>query len=68
VQSAIPDRVLNQAGRGFAQSIAASCFRRERVGFLARGALSAAEFAAATDYVRAHEGIWEVILTGGRSV
>ena len=27
--------------------------------------LSPAEFAAAVDYVRAHRGIWEVILTGG---
>jgi lysine 2,3-aminomutase len=40
------------------------CFRRERVG-PGSGALSAAEFAAAVDYVRAHQGIWEVILTGG---
>jgi lysine 2,3-aminomutase len=40
------------------------CFRRERVG-PGSGALSAAEFAAAMDYVRTHEGIWEVILTGG---
>ena len=40
------------------------CFRRERVG-PGSGALSPAEFAAAVDYVRAHQGIWEVILTGG---
>ena len=40
------------------------CFRRERVG-PGSGTLSADEFAAAVDYVRAHEGIWEVILTGG---
>jgi lysine 2,3-aminomutase len=40
------------------------CFRRERVG-PGSGALSAAEFAAAFDYVRADQGIWEVILTGG---
>jgi lysine 2,3-aminomutase len=40
------------------------CFRRERVG-PGSGALSAAEFAAALDYVRDHKGIWEVILTGG---
>ena len=40
------------------------CFRRERVG-PGSGSLSAAEFAAAIDYVRAHQGIWEVILTGG---
>jgi lysine 2,3-aminomutase len=40
------------------------CFRRERVG-PGSGTLSADDFAAAVDYVRAHEGIWEVILTGG---
>ena len=40
------------------------CFRRERVG-PGSGALSGAEFAAAVDYVRADEEIWEVILTGG---
>jgi lysine 2,3-aminomutase len=40
------------------------CFRRERVG-PGSGALSAAEFAATLDYLRAHQGIWEVILTGG---
>jgi lysine 2,3-aminomutase len=40
------------------------CFRRERVG-PGSGSLSAAELAAAIDYVRAHPGIWEIILTGG---
>src|ERR1700722_10815217 len=40
------------------------CFRRERVG-PGSGTLSAGDFAAAVDYVRSHEGIWEVILTGG---
>ena len=40
------------------------CFRRERVG-PGSGTLSAGDFAAAVDYVRAHDGIWEVILTGG---
>jgi lysine 2,3-aminomutase len=40
------------------------CFRRERVG-PGSGALSATEFAAAIEYLRAHQGIWEVILTGG---
>ena len=40
------------------------CFRRERVG-PGSGTLSAADFAAAIDYVRAREEIWEVILTGG---
>jgi lysine 2,3-aminomutase len=40
------------------------CFRRERVG-PGSGTLSANDFASAIEYVRAHEGIWEVILTGG---
>jgi lysine 2,3-aminomutase len=40
------------------------CFRRERVG-PGSGSLSAADFAAALDYVRGQPGIWEVILTGG---
>ena len=41
------------------------CFRREMVGPGRRRALSRAAVAAALDYVRAHEEIWEVILTGG---
>jgi lysine 2,3-aminomutase len=40
------------------------CFRREQVG-PGSGLLSTTEFAAAVDYIRAHPGIWEVILTGG---
>lgn len=40
------------------------CFRRERVG-PGSNSLSAADFAAAVDYVRDHPAIWEVILTGG---
>src|SRR5580692_12933170 len=40
------------------------CFRRERVG-PGSGTLSATDFAAALDYLRAHAEIWEVILTGG---
>jgi lysine 2,3-aminomutase len=39
------------------------CFRRERVG--QEKALSAAELDAALDYIRAHDELWEVILTGG---
>ena len=39
------------------------CFRREMLG--SDGALSDAELAAALDYIRAHDKIWEVILTGG---
>ena len=40
------------------------CFRREQVG-PGSGTLSANDFATAVEYVRAHEGVWEVILTGG---
>jgi lysine 2,3-aminomutase len=40
------------------------CFRRERVGG-DDGALSAAELEAALDYIRAHDEIWEVVVTGG---
>ena len=40
------------------------CFRRERIG-PGSASLSDSEFAAALDYVRANEAIWEVILTGG---
>ena len=40
------------------------CFRREKVG-PGGEALSAAELSAALAYIRAHPGIWEVILTGG---
>jgi lysine 2,3-aminomutase len=40
------------------------CFRRERVG-PGSGTLSAADFARALDYLKAHSEIWEVILTGG---
>jgi len=40
------------------------CFRRERVG-PGSGTLSAADFAAALNYLRAHAEVWEVILTGG---
>ena len=40
------------------------CFRREMVGPGA-GALGEADLAAALDYIRADERIWEVVLTGG---
>ena len=40
------------------------CFRREMVGPGAES-LDAGELTAALDYIRAHEEIWEVILTGG---
>ncbi|MFO7564880.1 MAG: lysine-2,3-aminomutase-like protein [Enhygromyxa sp.] len=44
------------------------CFRREQVGPKhggSSGALSEAELAEALAYIRAHEQIWEVILSGG---
>ncbi len=40
------------------------CFRREAVG-AADAALTPQQLAAALDYIRGHEEIWEVILTGG---
>ena len=41
------------------------CFRRETVGRPEMGSLSAAELAAALDYIREHDEVWEVILSGG---
>jgi lysine 2,3-aminomutase len=41
------------------------CFRREMVGPGGRPGLSAAKRAAAYAYIRDHDQIWEVILTGG---
>ena len=41
------------------------CFRREMVGPSKANALSTAALQAALDYIRAHNEIWEVILTGG---
>src|SRR6202167_4005158 len=58
-----PDRVLIKLVAACAV-YCRFCFRRERVG-PGSGALSAAEFAAALDYVSAHPGVWEVILIGG---
>jgi lysine 2,3-aminomutase len=40
------------------------CFRRERVGG-ADAALSEAELAAALDYIRSQDEVWEVVITGG---
>jgi len=40
------------------------CFRRERVGG-AEKMLDDAEWSAALDYIRAHEEVWEVVITGG---
>src|SRR5690242_2526213 len=41
------------------------CFRREMVGPGKESALSDHAYTAALDYIRAHDEIWEVILTGG---
>src|SRR6266576_1047664 len=41
------------------------CFRREMVGPGKATALSHDAYQAALDYIRAHNEIWEVILTGG---
>ncbi len=41
------------------------CFRREMVGPDKPNALSADALAKALDYIRTHQDIWEVILTGG---
>lgn len=41
------------------------CFRREMVGPGKENALSDSAYRAAIDYIRAHDEIWEVILTGG---
>jgi lysine 2,3-aminomutase len=40
------------------------CFRRERVG-RADGVLSPLELEAALDYVRRHDEVWEVVVSGG---
>ncbi len=41
------------------------CFRRETVGTTAADTLSDAELDAALAYIRAHQEVWEVILSGG---
>lgn len=41
------------------------CFRREMVGPGKETALSREAYGKALDYIRAHDDIWEVILTGG---
>jgi lysine 2,3-aminomutase len=58
-----PDRVLIKLVAACAV-YCRFCFRRERVG-PGVGALSADDFAAALDYIRARPAVWEVILTGG---
>ncbi|MBT9372747.1 lysine-2,3-aminomutase-like protein [Rhizobium sp. CSW-27] len=59
-----PDRVLLKAVH-VCPVYCRFCFRREMVGPSGDGTLSAAELAAALDYIRGRPEIWEVILTGG---
>src|SRR5580700_5144408 len=58
-----PDRVLVKLA-SVCPVYCRFCFRREMVG-QGEANLSEREFAAALDYIRAHEEIWEVVLTGG---
>ena len=59
-----PDRVLLKAVH-VCPVYCRFCFRREMVGPQGNGTLTPDALAAAIDYIRAHEEIWEVILTGG---
>ena len=59
-----PDRVLLTPTLACA-TYCRFCFRREQVGPGADAMLTRAELAAALDYIRTHDAIWEVILTGG---
>jgi lysine 2,3-aminomutase len=59
-----PDRVLLKAVH-ICPVYCRFCFRREMVGPQGDGTLSPDELTAALDYIRTHEEIWEVILTGG---
>ncbi|MGO4438108.1 lysine-2,3-aminomutase-like protein [Rhizobium sp. RAF56] len=59
-----PDRVLLKAVH-VCPVYCRFCFRREMVGPQGLGTLDEASLAAAFDYIRQHDEIWEVILTGG---
>jgi lysine 2,3-aminomutase len=59
-----PDRVLLKLNTVCAV-YCRFCFRREMVGPGKAKALSPAVLTRALDYIRAHDEIWEVILTGG---
>ena len=59
-----PDRVLLKATHA-CPVYCRFCFRRETVGPGGEPALTGARLTAALDYIRAHEGIHEVIVTGG---
>jgi lysine 2,3-aminomutase len=58
-----PDRVLLKALHA-CPVYCRFCFRREMVG-PGGDALDAGELEAALDYIRQHDSVWEVILTGG---
>ena len=59
-----PDRVLLKAVH-VCPVYCRFCFRREMVGPQGLGTLDPAAMTAAFDYIRNHDAIWEVILTGG---
>ncbi len=59
-----PDRVLLKAVH-VCPVYCRFCFRREMIGPQGDGTLGADELAAALAYIREHDEIWEVILTGG---
>ena len=59
-----PDRVLLKAVH-VCPVYCRFCFRREMVGPKGLGTLDAKAMRAAFEYIRDHEEIWEVILTGG---
>ena len=59
-----PDRVLLKAVH-VCPVYCRFCFRREMVGPEGNGTMTAEELAAAFAYIREHDEIWEVILTGG---
>ncbi|WP_284777190.1 lysine-2,3-aminomutase-like protein [Agrobacterium sp. lyk4-40-TYG-31] len=59
-----PDRVLLKAVH-ICPVYCRFCFRREMVGPQGNGTMTGDELNAALSYIRAHEEIWEVILTGG---
>jgi lysine 2,3-aminomutase len=59
-----PDRVLLKAVH-ICPVYCRFCFRREMVGPQGLGTLDSAAMKTAFDYIRAHQEIWEVILTGG---
>jgi lysine 2,3-aminomutase len=59
-----PDRVLLKAVH-VCPVYCRFCFRREMVGPQGLGTLAPEALERALDYIRAHDEIWEVILTGG---